>query len=179
MNSAFLYSPRLLFIASTPALLNAELADIHQFAEILNVAIPSDWPPGEYDQDAMQFFLDQLETGGPEARGWYGWYVVAYPTASTPATLVAGAGYFGPPTAEGLLEIGYSVSDQWRRQGIASEIVATLVNHGWQQPGVTRIIAHTMPDNPASIGVLTKNGFGPTESEDPEKLCFELLSESR
>lgn len=175
MNSLFLYSPRLLFIASTPALLEIELASTDQLANVLNVALPTDWPPGEYDRDAMLFFLDQLTASGPEANGWYGWYVVTYPTATIPATLVAGAGYFGPPTTEGLLEIGYSVSTQWRRQGIATEIVATLIRHGWQQPGVTRIIAHTLPGNEASIGVLTNNGFSPIDSDDPEKLCFERL----
>ncbi|MRS63501.1 GNAT family N-acetyltransferase [Larkinella terrae] len=175
MSSAFLYSPRLLFIASSPSLLRVELSDRQQLGQILNVDIPADWPPGEYDQDAMRFFLDQQETGGPDAIGWYGWYVVALPTADTPATLVAGGGYFGPPDAEGSLEIGYSVSEHWRSRGFATEIVDTLVNHAWKQPGVTRIIAHTLPDNQASIGVLTKNGFYPIESDDPEKLCFELL----
>lgn len=175
MSSAFLYSPRLLFIASSVALLEVELASTDQLATVLNVAIPADWPPGEYDQDAMQFFLDQLVAGGPEAMGWYGWYVVTYPTRDTPAALVAGGGYFGPPDPEGLLEIGYSVSTEWRRRGIATEIVATLVNHAWQQPRVKRIIAHTLPGNEASIGTLTKNGFYPIDIDDPEKLCFEVL----
>ncbi|GAB2555536.1 GNAT family N-acetyltransferase [Spirosoma areae] len=175
MKPAFLYSPHLLFIASTPALLQAELASTDQLATVLNVAIPSDWPPGEYDRDAMQFFLDQLIAGGPEAAGWYGWYVVMYPTPTTAATLVAGGGYFGPPDPQGVLEIGYSVSTEWRRRGVATELVARLVSHAWQQLGVKRIIAHTLPGNEASIGVLTKNRFRQIASDDPEKLCFELV----
>ena len=175
MNSVFLYSPRLLFIAASPTLLQLELNSIPKLAKLLNVVVPADWPPGEYDQDAMQFFLDQLEAGGSGNIGWYSWYVVAYPTITTPATLVASAGYFGPPDVTGKLEIGYSVSDQWRRQGIATEIVAELVRHAWQQEGVARITARTLPDNVASIGVLTKNGFYQIGSDDPEKLYFELL----
>lgn len=123
----------------------------------------------------MQFFLEQLVAGGQEASGWYGWYVISYPTSSTPATLVAGGGYFGPPGATGTVEIGYSVSAHWRQEGIATEVVDTLIHHAWRQDGVQRIIAHTLAGNQASIGVLTKNGFYPIESEDPEKLCFELL----
>lgn len=73
------------------------------------------------------------------------------------------------------MEIGYSVSAEWRNKGIATEVVGTLVNHAWRQEGVQRIIAHTFADNQASIGVLTKNGFYPIASDDPEKLCFELL----
>jgi ribosomal-protein-alanine N-acetyltransferase len=175
MNSPFLYSPRLLFIASSPTLLQAELEDTFQLAQLLNVDTPSDWPPGEYDKDAILFFLDQLLAGGQDAIGWYGWYVIAYPTTTTPATLVAAGGYFGPPSTEGVLEIGYSVSEFWRGQGIATEVIATLLNHGWQQIGVKRIIAHTLPTNKASIGALIKNGFHQIDSDDPEKLCFERL----
>lgn len=175
LNPAFLYSPRLLFVAASPALLQAELSSTNELARMLNVAIPADWPPGEYDQDAMHFFLDQLVTGGPDVAGWYSWYVVAYPTGNKPATLVAGAGYFGPPNAFGVLEIGYSVSAGWQRRGLATEIVTTLVGQGWQHLQVKQIIAHTLPENVASIGVLTKNGFLPTASDDPEKLCFELF----
>lgn len=69
VTSAFLYSPRLLFIASSLTLLQVELVSSHQLAQVLNVVIPSDWPLREYDQDATQFFLDQLLTGGQEAIG--------------------------------------------------------------------------------------------------------------
>ncbi|GAB3687500.1 hypothetical protein GCM10027592_01100 [Spirosoma flavus] len=175
MNAAFLYSERLLFVAGTLTLLNLELTNRARFAQLLNVAIPTDWPPGEYDEDAMKFFLEQLSSGQEDAIGWYNWYVVTYPTPTTPATLVAVAGYFGPPSADGTIEIGYSVSDEWRRQGIATEIVGTLAVNAWQQPQVQRIIAHTLPTNEASIKALIKNGFYSIKSDDPEKLCFELL----
>ncbi|GAB4013680.1 GNAT family N-acetyltransferase [Spirosoma migulaei] len=173
MNSLLLFSPRLLFVAASPALLRAELVSNQQLAKALNVDIPSDWPPGEYDQGAIEFFLDQLLIGGLEATGWYAWYVVTYPTPTTPATLVASGGYFGPPDTEGTVEIGYSVSSEWRRQGIATELVARLVDHAKQQAGVKRIIARTLPNNQASIGVLAKNGFNQIISDDAEKLCFE------
>lgn len=173
MNSLFLFSHRLLFVAASPALLQAELVSNQQLAKALNVAIPLDWPPGEYDQGAIQFFLDQLLARGPEASGWYAWYVITYPTPTAPATLVANGGYFGPPNTDGTLEIGYSVSSEWRRQGIATELVARLVDHGKQLAGVKRIIAHTLPDNQASIGVLVKNSFNQVVSDDTEKLCFE------
>jgi RimJ/RimL family protein N-acetyltransferase len=175
MTNVFLYSPRLLFVAATSTLLQIELASTEKLAQLLNVATPADWPPGEYDQSAMQFFLDGLRAGGPGAVGWYSWYIIAYPTATTPATLVAAAGYVGPPDETGTIEIGYSVSEEWRRQGIATEIVAQLVTNAWQHENVKRITAHTQPDGVASIGVLTKNGFNQIDSDVPEILCFELL----
>ncbi|MEO6284265.1 MAG: GNAT family N-acetyltransferase [Dyadobacter sp.] len=175
MNAKFLYSKRLLFIASTPDLLKVELTGNDNLAKLLNANIPTDWPAGDYDHDAILFFLDQLEAGGTEAAGWYGWHVIALPTEDFPATLVAGGGYFGPPNENGLLEIGYSVSEQWRNRGIATEIVATLVSHAWKQLNVTKIIAHSLRQNEASKNVLLKTGFIETESDDPEKLCFETI----
>ena len=175
MTSTFLYSPRLLLIASLVTLLQAELASTDQLAKLLNVNIPTDWPPGEYDQDAMQFFLNQLLTNGQEAAGWYSWYVIRYPIDTQPPILVANGGYFGPPDTTGQLEIGYSVLVDWRGQGIATELVSLLVSHAWRQEGVYRVIAHTLPTNQASIRVLTKNGFSPVKSNDQNRLCFEVL----
>ena len=88
---------------------------------------------------------------------------------------MAGEGYFGPPDGAGTVEIGYTVSAAWRKQGIATEGVGTLIQHAWRQAGVRRIIAHTLADNLASIGVLTRNGFYPIASDDAGKVCFELF----
>src|SRR5262245_8514873 len=113
---------RLTLIPATPALLLAELADPAQLGAALGAALPEDWPPGEYDRSAAEFFLARLSAGGPEAVGWYGWYAVHRATDDSPATLVAAAGYAGPPGVSGAVEIGYSVAAAWRGQGLATEL---------------------------------------------------------
>lgn len=163
---------RLMLVPTTHALLTLEMADISAFANLLEVHIPEDWPPGEYDGDAMQFFLEKLTEGGPEVVGWYGWYVIRQATQDEPATLIGGGGYLGPPDQAGTVEVGYSISERWRGQGFAQELVTALVDNALKK-GATRIIAHTRADNPASAGVLQKCGFAQALNDDSEMLQFD------
>ena len=142
------------------------------FAKLLDASIPEDWPPGEYDRDAMQFFMQKLQEGGADAEGWYGWYAIRQATHTEPATLIGGGGYLGPPDKAGTVELGYSISETWRGQGLAQELVTALVNNA-VQCGATKIIAHTGSDNPASIAVLRKCGFRPAPTTDSSRLQFD------
>nr|GFB06442.1 hypothetical protein [Tanacetum cinerariifolium] len=90
-------------------------------------ALPADWPPGDYDREAMQYFLERLTAGGREAAGWYGWYALRKAEGDTPRTLVGTGGFMGPPDAAGTAEIGYSIATDWRGQGLATELVGGLV----------------------------------------------------
>jgi ribosomal-protein-alanine N-acetyltransferase len=56
-------------------------------------------------------------------------------------------------------EIGYSVVGRFRRQGLASEAVAALVNEGFERGNLSRIRAYCVPQNAASRAVLARNGF--------------------
>ena len=60
---------------------------------------------------------------------------------------------------EGDVEIGYSVAEDWRDRGYASEAVAALVDWALKQSGVVRVTAETEPSNVASQRVLEKSGF--------------------
>jgi RimJ/RimL family protein N-acetyltransferase len=130
-----------------------------QLATLLDACVSPEWPTGEYDRDAMEFFRARLEEGGEEVEGWYGWYAVREADLECPRTLVGAGGYMGPPDAEGTVEIGYSVLPAWQRRGYASEIVDVLVEHAFTFAFVERVIAHTTKANPASISVLLRCGF--------------------
>ncbi|UYZ62433.1 GNAT family N-acetyltransferase [Hymenobacter weizhouensis] len=163
------FTPRLTLIAASRALLTAELSKPRYFPMLLGAALPTDWPPGEYDEEAMRFFLAQLTAGGRHAAGWYGWYAILRAGAEAPVnTLVAAGGFFGPPDAEGTAEIGYSVAADWRGRGLATELVAGLVRHAAETGLVRRLYAHTSADNPASHRVLLRNDFteAPIRAED-------------
>lgn len=170
-----LHSARLTLHATTLAHLAAERAGPAALESALGAVVPASWPPGEYDADALAFFEQALGDGGPAVVGWYGWYAVRRATAETPATLVGAGGFFGPPDADGVVEIGYSICSEWQRQGFATELVATLVAWARSQPAVRGMRAHTTPDNAASIAVLERTGFvADGAGAMPEQLRFGL-----
>ena len=152
MTRQIILTSRLRLVPSTQALLGLEMDDMQAFEKLLGVSIPEDWPPGEYDRDAMQFFIEKLQEGGP-------------------ATLIGG-GYLGPPDQTGTVELGYSISERWRGQGLAQELVTALVDNALKS-GATKIIAHTGSDNSASIAVLRRCGFVPAPSTGPCRLQFD------
>jgi [ribosomal protein S5]-alanine N-acetyltransferase len=158
-NIKVLHSPRLTLIASTLAHVRTELESPEQLATLLGATVSTEWPTGEYDRDAMEFFRVRLEEGGEEVEGWYGWYAVRPGDLESPRALVGASGYFGPPDAEGTVEIGYSVLPEFQRLGYATEMVQALVKHALTFPNAERVIAHTTEANTASISVLLHCGF--------------------
>jgi RimJ/RimL family protein N-acetyltransferase len=149
---------RLDLVATTLRHIDAELQSPQALAPLLGVAVPDSWPPGEYDRHALEFFRDQFVAGGATRVGWYGWYAMTRNSAGRRETLVAGAGYLGPPSG-GCVEIGYSVIPEARGRGYATELVDALVEHAFEHSAVERVIAHTSDSNVASSQVLIRAGF--------------------
>lgn len=153
-----LETARLVLRAATAELARAELAGAAAFARALDAGIPPGWPPPFNDESSMRWILDALEAD-PGACGWLSWYFLLKDAAGGRATAVGTGGFKGRPDRHGTVEIGYSVMETHQRQGIAPEAVGALVAWAFGQPGVTRIIAHTLPDGRASMRVLAKNAF--------------------
>ncbi|WP_167856880.1 GNAT family N-acetyltransferase [Hymenobacter aquaticus] len=171
------HTPRLTLIAASRALLTAELHKPRYFPILLGAAMPTDWPPGAYDEATMHHFLDKLTAGGRTAAGWYGWYALLKATDTTPVTLVGAGGFLGPPDAAGTAEINYSIATDWRRQGLATELVAGLVQQAEQTGMVRQLVAHTLPHEPAAEEVLRRNGFALAGLAPDGRLRFERTVE--
>jgi len=162
MNKAvtgILSTDNLELIAATPEHLTAELESPGSLASMLNALVEPGWPPGEYDRNAQEFFLERLKEGGPDAAGWYTWYAVMRGNQTGPSTLIGAGGYFGPPSSDGTVEIGFSVMPSWRGHGYATEIAGKLTEHAFTDIRVKKVIARTVPENMASRKVLEKCGF--------------------
>lgn len=157
-NERLLRTQRLDVVASTLEHVAAELESPTALGPLLGISVPPGWPPGDYDRHALEFFRSRLEAGGSGVVGWYGWYAITRDAQGVRESLVAAAGYLGPP-AGGTVEIGYSVLPTARRQGYAKEIVAALVAHALGDPSVRQVVAHTPGDNVGSIRVLLACGF--------------------
>ncbi len=147
---------RLDLIAATVPLLDAELRGRVFLAAELDADVPAGWPPGLYDRAAAEFFRARLRAEGPAAAGWYGWYAVA---RAAPRRLVAGGGYFGPPSKDGVVEIGYSTVPEERKKGYATELVEGLCARALATPGVVTVVAEAHRGNAASNAVLERCGF--------------------
>ncbi len=166
---------RLDLIAADLELVNAELNSINDLAKLLNAKVGNDWPPGEYDRGAQEYFKDQFIKYGEKIIGWQGWYAVKSETQNEPPILIAAAGYFGPPSESGDIEIGFSVCPLYHGNGYATEIVNALIEIAGKDRRVKRIIARTTENNRASRKVLEKTGFQYVGFVDEDKILFEKM----
>ncbi len=146
---------RLDLVLATPAALRAALTDEDALAAALGVVIPETWPH-EYLDDAALTFLESRLARHPDEVGWWSHFLVL---RGTPPTLIGTAGYKGPPSPDGTVEIGYGIVSDQHRRGYASEAAGALVAAAFRSPAVRRVIAETLPELTGSIGVLMRCGF--------------------
>ena len=84
----------------------------------------------------------------------------------------------GPPDVNGLVEIGYFITAEWRGQGLGTELVAGLVQQAVATGMVQQLVAHTPVENRASQRVLLHNGFVSAGTDVNGQLRFERSVES-
>jgi RimJ/RimL family protein N-acetyltransferase len=146
---------RLRLVAGTRVLAETEIGDRVEFARLLGASVPETWPPDNL-RDVLGYFYG-LYQEHPEWEGWLTWYAIRidddYPI------LCGSVGFKGPPDKRGTVEIGYSVLPEFQGQGLATEMVAGLVQWAKQRPEVRRIEAETDVDNRTAIRILEKNSF--------------------
>ena len=87
----------------------------------------------------------------------------------TDGTTVGSAGFKGPPTTDGVVEVAYAVHEAHQNQGYATEAADAMATYAFQSGQVRVVRAHTLSDANASARVLLKCGFRRIgEVMDPE-----------
>jgi RimJ/RimL family protein N-acetyltransferase len=168
-----LLTKRLELVPATPALTRAALEGAPALAASLGVVVPLTWPPEFLDSRSLEFILARLAEG-PEQVAWWLHFVVLS-RAEAGRTLIGSAGYKGPPSPDGTVEVGYGIVREHQRRGYASEAVRGLLAHAFAIPAVRRVIAETLPELVPSIGVLHKCGFRLIgDGSEPGVIRFEL-----
>ena len=142
-------------LALTP--ISKELAQRMLAGDLSSVQVASGWP----HEDTMDG-LRMTGAGGPPPV----WLVLHE------GAVIGDCGLHGRPDAKGGVEIGYGLAADWRGQGFGTEVVQVLAGWLLDQPGISVVRAHTLPDNVASRRVLEKAGFCPRGLENGE-LLFE------
>lgn len=149
---------RLVLIAGTLELATLEMDNLEQFSQLLEAETPEDWPPPLNDDESQSYFYNFLKEN-PDAVGWTVWFITLRSEDKKKNKLIGNAGFKGKPSADGTVEIGYSILEPYQRNGYATEAVQGLMEWAFSVSEANRIIAETFPDLHASIRVLEKNGF--------------------
>ena len=164
---------RLELIPATRDMIRAALLGEHALSSSLGASVPPTWPPMYLDSASLEFALDRFEEG-PAQTGWWLYFVILSRGESGRA-LIGSVGYKGPPSADGTVEVGYGIVSDQHRRGYASEAVRGLLARAFSVPTVQRVVAETLPELDASIGVLRKCGFTLTgDGSEPGVIRFEL-----
>ena len=145
-------------VPATLESLAAELRAPSALAEVIRMEVADGWPPELYDRDPIEFTIRRYQVF-PDEANWWLYYFVLKAEADRGAVAIGCGGYKGPPTADGTVEIGYSIVPEYRRLGLATEAAQGLIAYAFALDDVQRVIAETLPELQASIGVLTRCGF--------------------
>ena len=121
--------------------------------------------------DALENFWLVQTAKFPHFFAWYtNWEIILISENRS----IGGIGFGGYPD-DGQTEIGYLISDNEQRKGYATEALAAILDWGFGEPKLQKIIAHTPIDHVASQQVLVKNFFVNKETVFNEDLQSEVF----
>jgi len=144
-------SERLAILNCTPEILRHALAGDMALSELLDVVVIQNW--ASFGMKSLRYTLERLQMN-PKSTQW--WTYLCIDEGSN--TLIGSGGYKGPPD-NGMVEIGYGIAPEWRNRGYATEFACALLRHAFDTGDISRIQAHTMAEENASVHVLKKCGF--------------------
>jgi ribosomal-protein-alanine N-acetyltransferase len=108
------------------------------------------------DKDAHAMFVERLRAD-PDARGWWVW-LAALPDGQE----IGNGGFGGRPGPNRRLTAGYSVHEEHRGKGYATEILALLTAWALARPEVDLVRVTIASGNLPSLRVAEKCGFTAT-----------------
>ncbi|TDD85874.1 N-acetyltransferase [Actinomadura rubrisoli] len=111
----------------------------------------------------------------PGSALWSAHVALAEPDGVT----VGHAGFHGPPTEAGMVEIGYSVDPGYRRRGYAKAMLRELLQRAAAEPGVRAVRATISPGNTASLATIAGFGFAQVGMQWDEEDGLEIIFEVR
>jgi Acetyltransferases, including N-acetylases of ribosomal proteins len=148
--------------------------DLDAASAEIGTRVPDDLP--DQLDNFLQFRIADLEED-PAAQPWLGRAIIRTEPDGT-TRFVGTAGFHTQPEADGRVEVGYRVEPQYRRQGVASEVVRALFDWAAREHGVHRFRAAVAPGNAASLAIISRLGFRQSgvqiDDIDGEELVFEL-----
>ena len=134
-----LATSRLEIIAATLPLLKLEVSSPATLASALDADLET-WPPPLNDAGSLRWTCEKLRAN-PGRVGFFSWYVVL--TNEQRRKLIGLVAFKGPPDNDGMIETGYSVLQNYQKQGIGTEATCAIMQWAFENPSVRRIDAET------------------------------------
>jgi RimJ/RimL family protein N-acetyltransferase len=160
---------RLQLIPFTLELKKAAMKDRTRLVEMLGVYVPEHWP-GPDMAEALPFFIENMENA-PSEPAW-DWIAIH----SRDRAVIGGIGFMGAPDKDGVVEVGYDIVPEYRKQGYATEMARALIVWAFQETDIKVVTASCLDDNIGSIKVLENVGMQRLEP-DENMLTWELRKE--
>ena len=156
---------RLQLMPYAPAHLLALIEGVPQFEECMGLRAADRLRDFVVSDDVSPAFLVQLRSGTRPDPWVYGFAVVRRENR----LVIGSAGFKGPPSEDGVVEIAYGIVPGCEGRGYATEAAHALVAFALADDRVRLVRAHTLPTANPSTRVLTKCGFQQVgEVIDPE-----------
>jgi len=141
--------------------------------EIVGARFPPGWPNDPLLDVGFPYSRAAIRAA-PEIRLWGDSLVVLRDEPRVVGSVV----FHGHPR-DGVAEVGYSIEDGSRGNGLATEATRACVEWALAQPGIVAVQATTFPWHAASLGVIRKLGMRPVATREHDTLGELLVFERR
>jgi ribosomal-protein-alanine N-acetyltransferase len=144
--------------------------EYHLAGKLLGVTVPEGWPYEEAPRAGLPIHLEAMQEDSSELL-WRIRLVVLRATR----TVIGSINLKGPPEKKGgIVEIGWGVSLEYRRQGIAMQAAQAVVDWVLSQSEVRRVIATIPDDNLPSKKLAKRLGMQCTQEIRRDLPVWEL-----
>jgi ribosomal-protein-alanine N-acetyltransferase len=154
-----LETKRLQLIPFTLELKKAAMNDRARLVEMLGVYVPEHWPEPDL-AEALPVFVEKMEKA-PSEPVW-DWIAIH----RLDQGVIGGIGFMGGPDKDGVVEVGYDIIPEYRKQGYATEMARSLIAWVFQETDIKVVTASCLDDNIGSIKVLENVGMRRLEPDE-------------
>jgi len=169
-----LVTERLRLIPITLATIEAVLDhDTERAESLVGAQFPPAWPTDQLLDVGFPFSRAAVRAD-PEVRLWGDSLVLLRDEPRIVGSVV----FHGRPR-DGIAEIGYSIEQRLRGNGLATEATRACVAWAFTQPGISAVQATTFPWHIASLGVIRNLGMQHVATREHDTLGELLVFERR
>jgi RimJ/RimL family protein N-acetyltransferase len=152
---------RLKLVDGNLELLTAAVAGGGALEALLGVSVADGWAGFPEALPVLQASYAKQ----PEGDAWGSLFFVE----PNVCMLVGLGGFKGPPSAEGVVEVGYAIAPAFQGRGLATDAVTQMLQRAFEDASVRAVDAHTLGHANPSTRVLEKSGFRRLgEANDPD-----------